>query len=1060
MKLFILLMMLGSVLQLATAGDLQQKKISGKITDSNGSPLAGVNILEKGTINGAISDQNGAYTLNVASANAILTFSFIGFSTTEVPVGTQTVVDLVLKEALSALDEIVVVGYSTQQRKSLTGSVSTVNSSALAESAASNPVQRLQGKVAGVTVLNQHTPGEGSNLRIRGMTTINDGSPLFVVDGIPGGNYSPNDIESITILKDAAAQSIYGARAANGVVLITTKAGKKNQKINMTVNIRQGISRNSNNYDLLNTSEWGEMLWLEAKNAGITNYNHVQFGNGATPVTPDYIFPTKGVNGAANVDPALYDNKLAVRDGTDTYLIAKTSPGTNWMKESQRDASYKDYTVDVTGGSANTTYAFLLGYTKDEGVFKSTGFDRYSFRANVNSSPSKWIDLGTNISGNYTNDYGYQASDNSEGSIVSWTYRIPTMVPLYDIAGNYAGSRSAGMGNGSNPVFLLENNQYDFTKQMNLTGNAYVKFNLLKGLSVTSRIGVNNYNYNSQDISFVEVAHAERGTYDYLGKSAGWGMNWTWTNTADYSFVKGKHNFKAIVGTEAYSNDSESFAANRSEFALLDVNYMNLNTGLRSINNSGGGTSKYSLFSIFGRVNYTFADKYMIEAVIRRDGSSRFGTQKYGIFPAFSAGWRISEEDFMASTKTWLNELKVRAGYGTVGNDRMGNYNSYSQYAIAFNTAFYPMNGSNTATGNTGFAQTTFGNTDVKWETTATTNFGIDATLFKNLSVGIDLWQRITSDMLYPKQQPLIYGTASTPSINIGEMKNTGYDLTLGYSNSAINGDLHYGVDLVFSHYKNELAKLTDNAGDFYSGSTYREMIYTRTQSGRAFPEFYGYVAEGIFQDQAEADAWPKAFGSTGTYNKAGHFKYKDVDGNGFIDSNDRTYIGSPHPKFTAGLSLNLDYKGIFFSTTLYTSYGNDVINYVSRFIDYTQFESGKSKRRLYESWGSPYLSDNSQATMPIIYSNDTPHQQPSTAFLEDGSFLRMKTMRIGYDVNKLLKNKLSSLQVYFQASNLFTITNYSGLDPEIATVGINMGVDQGAWPTAKQFLFGITFGL
>jgi hypothetical protein len=390
----------------------------------------------------------------------------------------------------------------------------------------------------------------------------------------------------------------------------------------------------------------------------------------------------------------------------------------------------------------------------------------------------------------------------------------------------------------------------------------------------------------------------------------------------------------------------------------------------------------------------------------------------------------------------------------------MGNYNSYSQYAINFNTAFYPMSGSNSTAGSTGFAQTTFGNSNVKWETTATTNFGIDATLWKTFSVGIDLWQRVTSDMLYPKQLPLIYGTASTPSINIGEMKNTGYDITLGYSNSALNGDLHWGADLVFSHYKNELTKLTDNAGDFYSGSTYREMIYTRTQSGRAFPEFYGYVVEGIFMDQAEVDAWPKAFGSTGTYNKPGHYKYKDVDGNGYIDANDRTYIGSPHPKFTAGLSLNLDYKGIFFSTTLYTSYGNDVINYVSRFIDYTQFESGKSHRRLYESWGSPYLSDNSQATMPIIYSNDTPHQQPSTAFLEDGSFLRMKTMRIGYDVNKLLKNKLSSLQVYFQASNLFTLTNYSGLDPEIATVGINMGVDQGAWPTARQFLFGITFGL
>jgi len=391
----------------------------------------------------------------------------------------------------------------------------------------------------------------------------------------------------------------------------------------------------------------------------------------------------------------------------------------------------------------------------------------------------------------------------------------------------------------------------------------------------------------------------------------------------------------------------------------------------------------------------------------------------------------------------------------------MGNYNSYSQYAINFNTAFYPMSGSNSTAGTTGFAQTTFGNFDVKWESTATTNFGIDATLFKNLSVNFDLWQRVTGDMLYPKQAPLIYGTASQPSINIGEMKNTGFDITLGYSNSALNGDLNWGVDMVFSHYKNELTKLTDNAGDFYSGSTYREMIYTRTQSGRAFPEFYGYTVEGIFQTQAEVDAWPKAFGATGTYNDLGHYKYKDIDGNGYIDAADRTYIGSPHPDFTAGLSFNVDYKGIFLSATLYASYGNEIVNYVSRFIDYTQFESGKSHKRLYESWGSPYLNgDNSKATMPIIYANDSPHQQPSTAFLEDGSFLRMKNFRVGYDLNKLLKDKVSSLQLYFQGSNLFTLTNYSGLDPEIAGAGINMGVDQGAWPTAKQFMFGLTFGL
>ena len=1072
MKLLTMLLLIGTILtaaapDLSAAGsDLQQKQVTGKISDGHGSALAGVNIVEKGTTNGVMSDVNGNFSLTVASAQSVLSISFIGYLTQEITVGDQTVVNVVLAETLLAIDEIVVVGYSTQTRKSLTGAVSTVGAASLAESSASNPVQRLQGKVAGVSVLNQHTPGEGSTLRIRGMTTINDANPLFVVDGIPGGNYSPNDVESITILKDAAAQSIYGARAANGVVLITTKAGKKNQKINVTVNIRQGISKNSTHYNLLNTQEWGEMLWLEAKNAGITNYSHVQFGNGATPVIPDYIFPTKTAEGSPLVDPILYDNKLAVVDGTDTYLIAKSSKGTDWMKESERNADFKDYTIDVTGGSSNTTYAFLLGYIKEDGVFKWTGFDRYSFRANINSSPAKWIDIGTNLSGNYTNDYGYQANDNSESSIVSWTYRLPTMVPLYDISGKtYGGSRSAGMGNAQNPVFLLNTNQYDYTKRMNISGNAYLKLNLMKGLSLQTRVGVNYYSYNSQDINFVEVAAAERGTYDYFAKGAGFGMDWTWTNTAEYNITSDQHNFKAIIGSEAYANESESIGANRSEYSLLDVNYMNLNTGLRSINNSGSGVAKYSLFSVFGRLNYTFADKYMLEAVLRRDGSSRFGNQKYGLFPAVSLGWRISQENFMFSTKTWLDELKLRLGYGVVGNDRMGNYNSYSQYAVAFNTQMYPINGSNTTTGTTGFAQTTFGNPDVKWETTATTNIGIDATVFKNFSVNLDLWQRITSDMLYPKQLPLIYGTASTPSINIGEMKNTGFDITLGYSKTLLNGDLTFGADVVFSHYKNEVTKLTDNAGDFYAGSTFREMIYTRTQTGRAFPEFFGYVVEGIFQTQDEVDAWPKAFGATGTYNKPGYFKYKDVDGNGYIDANDRTYIGSPHPDFTAGLSLNIDYKGFFVSTTLYASVGNDIVNYTSRFIDYTQFESGKSHRRLYESWGSPYLNgDNSKATMPMILSNDTPHQQPSTAFIEDGSFLRMKTLRVGYDLNKLLKNKLNSLQIYFQGSNLFTLTKYTGLDPEIGSfnsnLGINMGVDSGAWPTAKQFMFGITFGL
>ena len=1069
MKLLTMLLLFGTILSFVapavtdagnvSANDLQQKRVTGRVSDAGGSALPGVNIAEKGTANGAITDANGNFAISVASPASILSISFIGYSTQEVVVGDRTTIDIVLKESLSALDEIVVVGYSTQTRKSLTGSVSQVNAAALSESSASNPMQRLQGKVAGVTILNQHTPGEGATIRIRGMTTINDSNPLYVVDGVPGGSYSPNDVESITILKDAAAQSIYGARAANGVVLITTKTGKKNQKVSMNVNVRQGISRFTNFYDLLNTQEWGEMIWLEAKNFGIAP-THAQYGSGATPVIPDYIFPTAKAEGDPLTDPLLYDNQLKERDGDDTYLITKTNKvGTDWFKEATRDASIKEYTIDVTGGSQNTGYAFLLGYTSDEGVFKWTGFERYSFRTNINASPAKWIDLGTNIGIQYTNDHGHQG-DNSESSMTSWSYRLPPMIPVFDITGTtYAGSRASGLGNAQNPVFLLDKNQYNFTKSMSVSGNAFVKLNILKGLSAKSLIGINQYGNDGRSFGFVEVAAAERGTYDSYSKSSSFGLNWTWSNTIDYSLLTGQHNIKIIAGIEAYDNVSTSLSGSRAEYPVLEIDYMTLGTGLRSINN-GDGNSAYSLFSTFGRVNYTYADKYMVEGVVRRDGSSRFGTQKYGIFPAVSLGWRITEESFMASTKSWINELKIRAGYGAVGNDRMGNYNSYTNFAYSEANASYGMAGGNTSLVNVGYYQSSFGNTDVKWETTTTTNIGFDATLIKNLTLTLDVWQRATKDMLYAKQLPLILGTASRPSINIGEMKNTGFDLELGYANTAMNGDLTFSADLVFSRYKNELAKLTDVATDFYDGSAFREKRYTRSVTGRAFPEFYGYVVEGIFQDQAEVDEWPKAFGQTGTYNKPGHFKYKDVDGNGWIDASDRTWIGSPHPDFTAGLSLSVGYKGVSISTTLYSSVGNELVNYVSRYIDYTQFASGKSHRRLYESWGSPYLSDNSKATMPIIYNNDTPHQEPSTAFLEDASFLRMKSLRIGYDFNKLLKNNFSTLQLYFQASNLFTITKYPGLDPELSGAGINMGIDQGAWPTTKQFMFGISFGI
>jgi TonB-linked SusC/RagA family outer membrane protein len=975
--------------------------------------------------------------------------------TQEIQIGNQTMINITMQPDVIGLEEVVAVGYATRKAGELTGAVSTVQATEIEEMSVVDASEALR-SVAGVTVLESNTPGEGASVRVRGLGTINDNDPLWVVDGVPGGSVTPNNIESITILKDAAAQAIYGARAANGVVLVTTKAGRKNQKAQVNVTIKNGVTRNTNYYDLLNTQEYGEMLWLQFANDGIAP-THPLYGSGSTPDIPEYIRPAR----ATSVDLALYDDKMIHEDGDDTYLIMKSNPqGTRWLQEADRPAQYQEYTVDLNGGSEATSYAFQMGYMLEEGVLKWTGYDRFNLRSNITTNPVEWVEIGERLGVTYSQDYGHQGN-NSESSIISWAYRMPPIVPVYDVAGNYAGTRAEGTGNSQNPIFLLDSNKDDKTKRMNVSGNVYVKLTPVQGLSLQSLFGVNYTARHYRNPNFVEKAHAERGKYASLEEEASFGMQWNWTNTLSYSkLFADVHDVTIMLGTEAIDYSYNFINASRSQFFSKDLNYMQLATGLQSINNDGNMNS-WALFSMFGRLNYNYENKYMLEAVVRRDGSSRFGkTNAYGVFPAFSLAWRISNEAFMASTSSWLDDLKIRAGYGTTGNDRIGNYNSYTNFAISYNNSFYPINGANATTGATGFYQSTFGNPDVKWETTKTTNVGIDAAFKKNLTLSVDVWQRRTTDMLYPKQIPMVLGRASAPSVNVGEMKNNGFDIQVGYTNSALNGELKYDVSFDVSHYKNEIVKLSDNEDEFLSGSSYREMIYTRSEIGTSFPEFYGYVVEGIFQTQAEADAWPNAFGEDGTYNEPGHYKYKDVNNDGVINSSDRTYIGSPHPDFTAGFNLNVSYKGFNLVARMYSSYGNEMVNYVRRFIDFVQFQGGRSHDRLYNSWGSPYLSDNTKAKLPKAEGNDIDSQQPSTAFIEDASYLRMENLRLGYDLNRLLGDKFRNLQVYGQVSNLFTITKYSGLDPEVNSGGSNLGIDSGAWPTPRQIVFGVNIGL
>jgi TonB-linked SusC/RagA family outer membrane protein len=1042
---------------------LQGRPVTGKVTSAEETEgVPGVSVIIKGTSQGTVTDANGEYKIDVPSRETILVFSSIGYVGQEIAVGAETVINVVMVADITALEEVVVVGYGTRKAGEVTGAVSTVTSENIQSMQITQASEALRG-VAGVTVMESNTPGEGATIRIRGLGTINNNNPLWVVDGVPGGTVNPNNIESIAILKDAAAQAIYGARAANGVVLVTTKSGRKNQKPQVDVNVKTGITRNSNYYRLLNTQEYGEMLWLEAKNDGKTNFGHSIYGSGSAPDVPEYILP----NRATNVDESLYDFKLSREDGDDTYLIARTSPGTDWLKEADRDAKFRDISFDLSGGGQNTIYSLQANYLNEEGILKWTGYERYSIQSNVTSDLTDWFQVGERLNVTYSEDYGHQGN-NSESSVISFAYRMPPMIPVYDIAGNYSGTRGV-MGNGRNPIFLLDKNQYDRRKALNTTANVYARIEPLDGLSFKTLFGVNYRSFHSKDIDYVERAHAERGLYDALTEVSNFSLQWNWTNTIEYTKAfNDLHLLTVMVGTEAIDNRFNQMIAGRTDYTLSDPSYIQLGTGIQSQSNNGS-LSEWSLFSEFGRVNYSYADRYLFEGVVRRDGSSRFkGDNLYGVFPAFSVGWRISNEPFMASFKTWLSELKIRGGWGTTGNDAVGNYNSYTQFGIHLFNSFYGIDGVNGAQGSTGFYQSTFGNPAVRWETTQTTNFGVDAVLRNKLAVSLDIWQRRTTDMLYPQSVPMVYGQASVPSANVGEMLNRGFDIAIGYSGSALGGELKYNIDFNISHYKNEIVRLSGVEGEFLQGSAFREQFYSRAEKGTPFPAFYGYTVEGIFQTQQEADAWPNAFGAAGTYNKPGHYKFKDISGpegvaDNVINEYDRSYIGSPHPDLTTGLNFSATYKGFNLVAILYGSYGNDVINYARRFMDFVQFAGGRSYDRLYNSWGSPYLKDNTKAKLPMAESNDTPSQVASTAFLEDGSYLRLKNLRFGYDLNRILRLDTRSIQVYGQVSNIFTITKYSGLDPEVnntSNSGRNMGIDAGAWPTPRQFLVGFNVGI
>jgi TonB-dependent starch-binding outer membrane protein SusC len=1041
--LFFLSMVLSSSIIFA-----QERTITGKVTAEGEGPLPGVNVIVQGTTIGAITDMSGSYSLKVPGTTSTLIISSIGYTTKLVTVGSETVVDVVLVADTKALQEVVVVGYGTRLRAELTGSISTVASKDMKISTAPTAVGRIQGQVAGVTVVNSNTPGGDAFIRVHGMGTINDSKPLYVIDGVPsdpGSSLNPDDIESISVLKDASSSAIYGTRGANGVILITTKRGKAGDKPTITFSTRVGVANAINQYDMLNAQEYAQSVWLRADNNGQTRPSAL-YGTGSTPVLPDYLTPTGAKEGDPGTDPSTYSSS--------NVITKANKAGTNWYNEIYRPAKNQEYDLSISGGSQKSTYAFSAGYADQQGVLIHTGFKRYTFRSNADAKVADWLKIGQSLSATFTQKTGDMGND-GEASPISQAYRIQPIIPVYDIMGKFAGTKSGpNFGNAENPVAQLTRNANNYDKYSRAMGNFYAEATIIRGLTLKTLFG---FDYGTTDQKYITLANpemAEAHPNDALAINHNYNTQWNWVNTLSYEKTIGPHRISAVVGTEAISSVYTEENAGRAVYFNNSFDYMQLNSGEANQTNSGYA-SEWALFSQFGRVNYSLNGKYLLEGVLRRDGSSRFAkANRFGVFPAVSAGWVMSQENFMAGTSNVINFLKLKGGWGKSGNDRIGDYNSYTTFAVNKIQSSYPLDGTTSGL-TTGFQPAQYGNDNVTWEKTSTIDIGLDSRLLANtLSFGIDIWKRTTTDMLYQVQKPQVSGVATQPYVNIGDMKNTGFDIELGYTNKAMGDKFVYSVTATISHYKNEVTKLSNNANEFLTTASERQVDYSRAQVGHAFPEFFGYVVDGIFQTQAEVDAAP-AFGS---YNKPGHFKFRDVNKDGKIDASDRTFIGSPHPKLTGGMNINLSYGDFDLNMVLYGSYGNKMINYVKRWIDYGQFDGGLSKDALYKSWGSPYLANNADATLPM-YDINSVSQQNSSAFVEDASFLRMKNIQLGYNLPKsvLSRVNVSNVNIYCQLTNLFTITKYSGLDPEYySSDPRTLGLDRGATPTSRQIMFGL----
>lgn len=1023
-----------------------QTQISGKVIAADDQQaVIGASVKIKGSVNGTVTSLDGTFSIT-ATPRDILVVSYIGYQTLEITVGGQANLAITLTPVIGTLDEVLVTGYATQRKKDITGSVAVVDMKALKSVPSGSAMQALQGQASGVNVISSGVPGAASKILIRGVSSFGNTQPLVLVDGVQAdlNNVSADDVESIQVLKDAGAAAIYGVRGSNGVIVVTTKKGKSGAPT-LSYDSYYGLQlpRSGDPLNQLNSQDFARLTKMVFPSTAL-------FANGL----PDFLYVSPGGVGTGKAgDPAVGPSKynLDPSNSANDYLIQEVNKdGTDWYHAMFKRAPMTNHSLTASGGTDKSNYLVSLGYLNQEGPIIESYLKRYSARVNTSFKFKESIRIGENVNFFYKQNPGF--NNQGEFSPMANLYKMMPIVPVYDINGNYGGTRvGPELGSDSNPVASQYRRMNNRSNNWDVVGNVYAEVDFLKHFIARTSFGGTIDNGYNQNFNF--TAYNDKQGYNNpnsYSENSSYNSASVLTNTLIYSNMFGKHQVNGLIGSEAIRNYGRGVGGGVQKLFSTDFDYLILNNGTMNVTNFSNAYEN-TLFSLFARVDYAFNDKYLFGLTIRRDGSSKFGSEKrYGIFPSFSAAWRVTNENFMKNI-SWLNDLKIRGSYGILGSDNNVNpANAFTLFGGGFGNAYYDINGTSNSIVQ-GFFQTTIGNPQTSWESNIVSNVGFDATLFNNrIDFSMEYFKKSINGLLFPQPLPALAGGAAPPTVNIGDIQNTGFDISVGYRQS-INNNLQITINTNITTYKNTVMDIP-GPGYFDTGSQQQLGNMVRNQEGHAVSSFFGYEVLGLFKNDAEVTESPTQTGAA-----PGRFKYKDLNGDAKIDANDRTFLGSPNPDFTYGLNLGINYKGFDFSTIFYGTQGNENINAIKVNTHFFGTYTGGKSNDLLNAW----TPENTGSKIPKVESanNFSTSRVLNTFFVEDGSYLRLRSLILGYTLKPALleKYRINKLRIYCQGTNLFTVTKYSGLDPELGGNSSGFGIDYGNYPNdIKNFLFGI----